>query len=376
MKKSAVVCGFSHTSLSTLRCLADKDIDVWLVGTEDRMGPAYFSNIPQRKIVCNNGLVQCLSSIGKNFSEKPALLLTEDSQVVDLVGNIASINEYYRYLLPPQDTANLLMDKSEFNNYASRRGYRIPKTRVVTNRRELQHIEHEFPFPFLFKPYLLHSRKINTRSELENYIDSFAEINFKSMIIQEWVPGGDDQLYFCFLFFDRKSRPRAIFTAKKIRQYPMQYGTTSFCISEANPYIVEESIRIFRELHYRGFCSIEYKYDSSKNEYIIMEPTVGRFNQQVALTDAAGVNFPLLILDYLYSDEVENVSQMNGKYWIYETNDFFSAMKSVGIIEYLRSLGRADTRVLFSRRDPLPLFAEIYDITTKKLRKTVKGKVI
>lgn len=378
MKKIVVVPGFSHTSLSTIRCLAKENIAVWLVGSKNKKGPAYFSNIPEKKVIYNtgSGFIDCLYNIGKGFSEKPALLLTEDMHVVQAADNIEVIQKYYRSILPPPTVVDTLMDKAKFSSLAIKNGYKIPKTKIIKSREELENIQHEFPFPFLLKPYLLHSKKINSDSELNNYISRFEEINFKSLIIQEWIPGGDDQLYFCFLFFDGEAKLQAKFSARKIRQFPQQYGTTSFCVSEDNQYLMNESIKIFKELKYRGFCSIEYKYDKKRKTYFIMEPTVGRFNQQVALTEASGVNFPLLMMNYLYGDSIEQRRQTNGKHWIYETNDFFSLMESRNIFEYFRSLKKANAKVLFSKLDPLPLFAEIYYIISNKLHKNIKTKIL
>jgi len=373
VKRVAVVPGFNHTSLSTIRCLADKDVEIWLVGSENRIGPAFFSKIPARRFVYNNKheLVDCLVSITKQSTDKPALLLTEDVQVVEVSRNIELVKRNYRCVLPPPALIDRLMDKARFSILAKTNRYKVPRTVIVEGREELEHIYHRFPFPFLLKPYLLHSRKIGSQADLNDYLGTFKAINFKSIIIQEWIPGGDDQLYFCFLFFDSQSNLRAQFVAKKIRQYPKEYGTTSFCVSVENQQLIDMSVKIFKALNYRGFCSIEYKYDERRNEYYIMEPTVGRFNQQVALTSVAGVNFPLIMLNYLYDSELGCSQQMNGEYWIYETNDFFSAMKSCGLLAYLKSLKKADVKVLFSKHDSRPLFAEVYDIMRHKARKVL-----
>ena len=163
--------------------------------------------------------------------------------------------------------------------------------------------------------------------------------------------------------------------ARKIRQYPLEYGTTSFCVSTHNQNLMKRSIKIFEDLDYCGFCSIEYKYHKKMNEYFIMEPTVGRFNQQIALTRVAGVNFPLAMLKYLYGERVKSAEQLNKKYWIYETDDFLSLIKSGGLASYYKCLRQAHSKVLFSKTDPLPFFGGIYDMVVRKVKKTVKREL-
>ena len=377
MKKVVIIPGFCQTTLGTVRCLARKDVESWLIGPKDSKGPAYYSNIPQKKIVLNDSgnLIDCLETLGKRFPSKPALLLTADAHVVEVANNLDIIKKYYRCILPPLELVDLLMDKVKFSTLAMKNGYKIPKTIFISDREKLDHIEQYFTFPFVLKPYLLHSRKINSSSELREYLRTFSYINFKSMIIQEWIPGEDDHLYFCFLFFDEERKIRAKFMARKIRQYPLEYGTTSFCVSTHNQNLMKRSIKIFEDLDYCGFCSIEYKYHKKMNEYFIMEPTVGRFNQQIALTRVAGVNFPLAMLKYLYGERVKSAEQLNKKYWIYETDDFLSLIKSGGLASYYKCLRQAHSKVLFSKTDPLPFFGGIYDMVVRKVKKTVKREL-
>ncbi|OGF68256.1 MAG: hypothetical protein A2Y62_02710 [Candidatus Fischerbacteria bacterium RBG_13_37_8] len=375
MEKIAVIPGFSATSLSTMRCLAYNDIKIYLVGLEKKKGPAYYSNIPVKKILYNysSHFIDCLIKIGKELAAKAVLLLTEDVHVIEIANNINTLQKYYHFLLPPQELVNLLMDKALFCELAIKKGFKIPRTKIVSDQEELFHIEEEFPYPFMLKPYMLHSKKIHSFNELIAYIDTFEDINYSSMIVQEWIPGEDDQLYFCFLFFDNNSNVIVTFLGRKLRQYPHEFGTTSYCVSCDNQLLIERSIKIFSELHHQGFCSIEYKYDKTRNEYYIMEPTVGRFNLQVALTMASGINFPIIMFNYLCGEKIQTNTQIYDKYWMYETNDFFSLVRSHNsspLRKYFKDLKDSDIKVLYSKSDFLPLFWELYDMLLRKIKKT------
>ncbi len=84
------------------------------------------------------------------------------------------------------------------------------------------------------------------------------------------------------------------FTGKKIRQWPVDIGSTASTTVADEEFIKSEMIRIFNILNFRGFGSIEYKRNPLNNKFYIIEPTVGRLNQQEFVTTLHGVNLPLI----------------------------------------------------------------------------------
>lgn len=356
-----VITGFSATSLGIARCLADSNIEIIAIGHR-RAGhrmPLYFSAIPKSKVVVRDGesIVQALLEFRDTISDDPYLMLTEDRHVLEVSENRDLIEKHFKIQIPPQYLIDRLMDKDKFSCLAREMHLKIPISVQVANREQLANVTEKLPFPFVLKPYLLHSRKINNQEELELFIAKFSDVNWTSVIAQQWIPGGDDQLYFCFTYFDRNSEPIACLTARKIRQWPPQDGTTSLCKTVHNDYIREETIRIFRDLRYVGFGSIEYKYHQEEDCYYIMEPTVGRYNQQVALTKAAEVNIPLIAFQYLSTGTVVDYEQKDGKWWVHELADFASRFDSTQNVRggFMRHVTSADVHVLFKWNDPIPL---------------------
>ena len=365
-----VVAGFSPTALSTLRCLSGSPYAVWSVGPSENPGLVLASRIPRQVVKFRAAeFVPFLRELRGRFDHRPALLLTEDAQVVEIVRRFADVGDYYRILLPPPETVDALMDKAQFTALALKNGYPIPVTRSLTSVEDLARVGADFGYPFILKPYLLHSRRIAGPADLASYVATFQDVNASSLIVQKWVPGGDDQLFFCFLLFDGRHRVRASFLGRKLRQNPPLDGTTSFCVSWDDEALIEETIRIFQGLDYRGYASMEYKYDAAKKRYFIMEPTVGRFDLQIALTMAAGVNFPRLLVDELFA--VPSGLRRQGKvpaYWMNEASDLHSLWKTGQVWRFPAAWFQADVRVLFSWLDPAPLFYKLLDVFRKTLR--------
>ena len=59
-----------------------------------------------------------------------------------------------------------------------------------------------------------------------------------------------------------------------------EYGTTASAEKKFNKFIHDESLRIFKAIDLVGYGSIEFKFDKKRNDFFLMEPTIGRFNQQ------------------------------------------------------------------------------------------------
>ena len=359
-EKKVVIPGFSVTSLSTARCLANSHSGIVSIGSKDvaHQTPMFYSNITEKKVLISpkQNIVQALLDIRGDFDEPPVLLLTSDRHALEVSEDRTLLEPHYKFLLPPKDLVSALTDKGKFAEMAQERGFKVPRTIKITGPAEIGEAISELSFPFMIKPHLLHARKINNAVELESYLKAFSPINWTSVVAQEWIPGDDSSIYCCFVYFSRDSQPIAYLTVQKIRQYPPQYGTTSLCKTVENNHILEETIRIFRTLGLVGYSQIEYKYYREQEAYYIMEPTVGRFDKQIAITQAAGVNFPLIAVQYLEEGKTPQCRQRDNVWWIQERDDYLSQRHPLQTNRgaYWKHLLKADSHVLFSWRDPLP----------------------
>jgi D-aspartate ligase len=364
-RPKVVIPGFSLTSLGTARCLAGAGVDIVSIGSKGiayKM-PMYFSNIPVKKVVLHpqENIVQALLDIKGEFREPPVLLLTEDRHVIEVSRDRALIDQYYKFLLPDKELVDDLMEKGRFARLAERQHLKVPKTVEIAGLQGIHDFIQVYSFPFVMKPYLRHARKIDSAADLESYLATLSTINWSSVVLQEFVPGDDSSLFFCFVYFDRNSEPLAHLTAQKVRQWPPEYGTTSLCKTVENKYVLEETLRIFKRVGLVGPGSIEYKRHAGTGEYYIIEPTVGRFDQQIAVTRAAGTNLPMIAASYLEEKEFIHNGQKNNVWWIYEPGDFLSQRSIRQRLKgnYWRQLLTADSRVLWSWRDPMPFLSSL-----------------
>jgi predicted ATP-grasp superfamily ATP-dependent carboligase len=85
----------------------------------------------------------------------------------------------------------------------------------------------------------------------------------------------------------------AQFTARKIRNWPAEYGSPSAVVSARIPEVAESTAALLAAVKYHGFACAEYKLDRKDGRYKLMEVNV-RHNLSGALAPRCGVDFPWL----------------------------------------------------------------------------------
>ena len=108
-------------------------------------------------------------------------------------------------------------------------------------------------------------------------------------IAQEWVDGGVDSLYSCNAYFGAGARPLVTFVARKLRQWPPHTGTSALGEECRNDEVLEETLRLFAGVDYRGLAYVEMKRDARTGRHVIIEPNIGRPTGRSAIAEAGGV---------------------------------------------------------------------------------------
>jgi D-aspartate ligase len=185
------------------------------------------------------------------------------------------------------------------------------------------------------------------------------------LILQEWIAGGDGDLFSCNCYFDADSKPVVTFVARKLRQWPPGAGVS--CLGEEcrNDVVLKESIRLFQGLGYRGLGYLEMKRDPGTGRHYIIEPNVGRPTGRSAIAEAGGVELIYATycdaLGWPLPDGLEQ--RYTGAKWIYLLRDFESALEQwrqgeLSLLDWWRSWRGKKRYAVFSWRDPQPFVAQ------------------
>jgi len=382
------------TGLTTVRSLFEKKVPVISFTNDKRLA---FSKTRMCKAIIYNedlskaNIVQLLLSLGKKLGKKSVLILTSDEQVEAISQKREVLSEYFLFNLPEPETVDLLLHKTKFHDFAEMNGIPEPKSLCIHSDSQIDGIPDKLMFPMILKPVTRTKEwnekfykviKIKDQDEL-NSIGREALKVIDEFIIQEYIDGSDSDIHFCLTYFDRNSDPKATFAGKKIRQWVPEYGTTASAEKKYVPEVLDEALKLFKLVNYKGIGSVEFKYDRRDRKYKIMEPTVGRLNQQNYVSVANGINIPYTaycdLLDLPYKKQLDNENRKSNIRWIndfseYQAAHYYIKKKQLTFTSWIKFMTGKKRFALLYYRDPVPFLLTYKNWTKFIIKKRIRRK--
>lgn len=327
-----VIVGGSANSLGILRSLAP--YVRCLVLADAKSHPVFKSRFGKKLLVDNTkaiGIVDELEILGKCFSQRPVLFMTEEKTVELVSLHRERIQDYYKFELSDHSKILELQSKKGFQRLAEELCAPIPKAQVIEKNDDFEQVQ-QLTFPCVFKP-LYQDVRYSKQFKKAYKVESLAEVkslyeDIKStmagMMLQEWIHGADHDIYFCLAYFDNKSQLVSDFTGRKLRSWPLNVGGTASCTNapEKHAQLSKITADFAKAIHYSGLIGMEYKFDSKRQAFYMIEPTVGRTDYQHEISTLSGHNLLLQIYSYLNNAHIaQNPLNMKAIVWRDEVAD-------------------------------------------------------
>jgi D-aspartate ligase len=375
----AIVVGLdSFTGLQTARILHRRSIPVIGVASD----PGHFccrTRVCERVVVAGTNainLIRTLEDLAAQLPGKAVLVPCADESVSLISQHRQRLEKYYYVQLPDPEIVEMLMDKIGFYTYAQGAGLSIPLTFLLHNRSEAERAARKLTYPCVLKP----SKKSRTWQQNTN-IKAFKIASAEELlatyercadwaevlIVQQWIEGTDANLYSCNCYFGSDGDPLVTFIARKLRQWPPETGTSCLGEEVRNDIVLQESIRLFRGVNYRGLGYVEMKRDQRTGLHYIIEPNIGRPTGRSAIAEAGGVE----LLYTMYCDAVgwplpaNREQKYTGAKWIYWRKDIQSALYywrrgDLTLREWWQSWRGRKFSAVFSWSDPVPFLLDLF----------------
>ena len=367
----AVILGIADTGYGVARSLAPFGIPI-IAFESDTTRPEIRTNLCEVNIFSDEiALLNKLLSLSSGSRLKPLLYITSDALVMFYNTNRHILADHFLIDFPSQRTTNLLMEKGKFATFARDNGLAIPKTKIIQNRYDVEACAEEMAFPCLLKPYW---RDVNwkracfpkvfsffDRADFLKRINAIFSVEHR-LVLQEWIPGGDSDIYFTLTYYDSNSRCLADFTGRKLRQWPILTGSTCCAEPSDNHEVRQTTISLFDQIQYSGFGSVEFKKHQVTGKLFIMEPTVGRPNHQSFIAAANGINMPLVAYMSLTGLDIFRQRQpKRSSIWIDEQFDILSIIVGtlkgqLNLRHLIRSYLKCKSFRFINRKDMMPFF--------------------
>jgi len=266
------------------------------LGLHSRLAAGVVCPDPQ---VDEEAFIGFLEQLGPRLPRRTVLFPTHDQYIWPISKHAQRLERWYRIPFSRWETMQRLHDKREQLETAQHAGVDIPRTVFVDDDDDLARGAEEIGFPAIFKPveslafktrFRRHVLEIGSRDELLRVYDKVRDCG--TLMLQDIVPGGDEELYTLGSYLDEQSRPLAQFTGHKLRQHPPQFGHVSMAVSLWVPELAEAGLRLLHELGYHGVSQVEFKRDPRDGAYRLMEINARHWMWH-SLATACGVNLSL-----------------------------------------------------------------------------------
>ncbi len=300
--------------------------------------------------------------------ERPPLFPTTD-QFLELVSENRHVLEgSYRFQIPDAAILRMMLEKNGTWTLAERYGVPIPTTRYPRSAADVAAVGRDLRFPCIVKPVDTFSvpfpgRAKNIIAEGPRDLDEFFRAHpglLGQVVVQEVIRSGDGHIYVCAAYFDARSEARAVYTGRKIRQYPPDYGVTCYGESVYVPAIEEITVRFLRSVGFRGLVAAEFARDQDTGEYLLLEVNARSFYHNRLFTDC-GINLAHVAYQDLLGNPLPARAprQREGVLWLDFQRDLssFWRKRRQGVLtwrEWWRSLWAARSFAYFDRSDLKP----------------------
>jgi predicted ATP-grasp superfamily ATP-dependent carboligase len=272
------------------------------------------------------------------------------------------------------------LDKRRSYALAERAGVGYPRTSYPRSADDLMLAREEFPV--ILKPAVkvranafidAKAWRADDRDELIlRYREALTMVEPEAIMLQDLIPGGNENQYsYAALCLD--GVPIASLAARRLRQFPIEFGRTSSLVETIEAPDVEEAARsLLCAMRFTGLVEVEFKRDPRDGELKLLDinPRAWRW---MALGFRAGVDFPYLMYRQCRGDRVASQRGVAGQRWVRMTTDPLAAAiemwhGTTSPRAYLRSIRPPIEFSLYANDDPLPAFYELAVLAKRELR--------
>lgn len=327
--------------------------------------------------------VEFLLDLRTELGRHAVLIPTTDDTALLVADYAAELRNVYRFQDNPPALVYRLRRKWELFRLAKCHGVPTPKTLLPRSVQEARRFAEQIEFPLLLKASdgaRLEARAmqkmviVRTADELTENYSRMEDPAGPNLMLQEYVPGGDDAVWMFNGYFNRKSECVAGFTGKKIRQHPIHTGATSLGICLRNDVIHKLTTVFMSTLGYQGIIDMGFRYDARDGLYKLLDvnPRIGATFRLFVGADGTDVA-RLLYLD-LTGQPLPLTALVEGRKWLDENRDFFSSREyrregSLTIATWLRSLRGVRETVWLACDDLVPAVLMVLELARRAIRK-------
>jgi D-aspartate ligase len=369
-QEGALVIAEHYRGLALVRSLGRRGIPVWTLEPD-------FEFMASASRYCRNSLRwpagedraqldYLLALASRHRLDGWTLFTTSDEDTMLVARHHAALSSHFRMTVPHWDLLRWAYDKRLTYRLAADIKVDHPKTFYPKTHDEL--LKLDLPFPVILKPAFKRQENRFTREKAwraddrqtlaARYAEASELVGPDAVMVQELIPGGGETQFSCAALC-ADGRTLASVTARRTRQYPVDFGRSSSLVETCEQPVIEESARhLLAAMRYTGLVEVEFKYDQKDGRYKLLDVNPRAWTWH-GLCATAGVDFPYLLWRSIRGEHVPELRGRPGLRWVRLSTDVAAASTEMlggrlSLREYFRSLKGPLEFAAFAADDPLP----------------------
>jgi D-aspartate ligase len=362
----------AHWGLGIFRSLGRMRIPVY-ARASDSQAPALFSRYCRKKCLCDTEefseqTLRDLINIGSKIGRKSILIPTTDQGAIFVADHAGALDEWFMFPKQSSDLVRSLCSKKQMYNLAKKSNFPTPEATFPQCKQDVLDFLRTASFPIMIKAihgWRLLQRNmrsvviVNTERELVEKYDEMEEPEEPNLMLQEYIPGGDDTVWMFNGYFNEQSDCLFNLTGRKIRMWPVHQGVNSLGICLRNDVVEKKTIEFMRTIGYRGIVDIGYRFDVRDRQYKVLDinPRIGATFRLFVDNDGMDVA-RALYLDMTGQSKTARIAS-DGRKWLVEDLDLGSSVlclldRSQTPRQWINSYRGVREAAYFALDDPLP----------------------
>jgi len=277
-----------------------------------------------------------------------------------------TLREWFTFPDQRADLLYSLCSKKDMHYLAKR--FNIPTAETAFPRclDDVLNFLHTAPFPIILKqiiswpPMSCEGLLVHNERELVDTYEALKASEKQNLLLQEYIPGGDDSQWLFTGYFDERSNCLAGFTGRRIRQWPIHAGVTTLGVCQRNETIAGPAKNLLHAIGYKGIVAIDYRFDARDGQYKVLDinPRIGA-NTRLFVADNGIDVARALYFDMTGRPATTQAAAPEGRKWVVEDNDLKSSLlrlfdRRFTATQWINSYRGVREAAYFSLDDPGP----------------------
>jgi predicted ATP-grasp superfamily ATP-dependent carboligase len=214
---------------------------------------------------------------------------------------------------------------------------------------------------------------VRNADELLRQYDSIEDPDHPNLMLQEYIPGGDDSVWMFNGYFNANSDCLFGIAGRKLRQHPVYTGATSLGICLRNEVLEETTRKLMKAVGYRGVLDIGYRYDARDGQFKVLDinPRVGATFR--LFLDENGMDVVRAMYLDMTGQPVPVSLPREGRKWVAEDGDLISLFHylrdgKLTFFQWIKSFKGVQEAAWFASDDPAPFGLMVLTLARRLFR--------